>query len=158
LSASLWPIRGCGYGGDQDTYANPYTAEVGHFERFVASPHLTVIFDIKKEFRQSTMAPSIEEPMSIIVKEIERNGSEVNGPKTNRAIRIGAETEAESNGETYTVLEEPLGTPRQLRVITIGAGAAGLNMARHIQLQMENVEHIIYEKNPEVGGTWYENK
>jgi hypothetical protein len=64
-----------------------------------------------------------------------------------------------SNGvEPYSVTELPLGTPRQLRVITIGAGAAGLNMARHIEIHMENVDHLIYEKNPEVGGTWFENK
>ncbi|KAI9870993.1 MAG: hypothetical protein M1830_003547, partial [Pleopsidium flavum] len=58
----------------------------------------------------------------------------------------------------YTVTEVPLGTPRHFRIITIGAGASGLNMARHIELHMENVEHLVYEKNEEVGGTWYENK
>lgn len=58
----------------------------------------------------------------------------------------------------YTVTEQPLGTPRQLRVVTIGAGAAGLNFARHVELQMENVDLVIYEKNEDVGGTWLENK
>ena len=58
----------------------------------------------------------------------------------------------------YTVTEQPLGTPRQLRVVTIGAGAAGLNFARHVELQMENVDLVIYEKNADVGGTWFENK
>lgn len=58
----------------------------------------------------------------------------------------------------YTVTEQPLGTPRQLRVVTIGAGAAGLNFSRHVELQMENVDLVVYEKNEDVGGTWLENK
>lgn len=97
------------------------------------------------------MAPSFVEEATIIGNgEVKSTSFQANGIKTNRAT--GKEY------ENYTVSETPLGTPRSLRVITIGAGAAGLNMARHIELHMENVDHIIYEKNPEVGGTWYENK
>lgn len=59
---------------------------------------------------------------------------------------------------TYQVTEHPLGTLRKLRVVTIGAGASGLNMAHQIELHMENVEHVIYEKNADVGGTWFENR
>jgi hypothetical protein len=59
--------------------------------------------------------------------------------------------------EEYMVSEAPLGVPRQLRVITIGAGASGLNFARQVEQHMENIEHVIYEKNEEVGGTWFEN-
>lgn len=60
--------------------------------------------------------------------------------------------------DEYEILEQPMGTPRQLRVITIGAGASGLNLAYQIERHMEHIEHIIYEKNAEVGGTWYENR
>ncbi|CAG9953894.1 unnamed protein product [Clonostachys rosea f. rosea IK726] len=59
------------------------------------------------------------------------------------------------------VHEEPLFTPRKLRVITIGAGFSGLMVAQKFryELKMEDyVDHVIYEKNPEVGGTWYENQ
>lgn len=94
------------------------------------------------------MAPSFVEEATINGNgEVKSRSFQANGIKTNGAT-----------SEEYEVLEAPLGTPRPLRVITIGAGAAGLNMARHIELHMENVDHIIYEKNPEVGGTWYENK
>lgn len=109
------------------------------------------------------MAPSIEEPLEIAPTKMGYNQS-----TTREAVSVGLETEAMSNRvvkadaasnlEAYTVLEEPLGTARLLRVITIGAGAGGLNLARNMELQMTNVDHIIYEKNPEVGGTWYENK
>lgn len=58
----------------------------------------------------------------------------------------------------YEITEAPLGTPRKLRVITIGAGASGLNLARQIEAHMDNVEHVVYEKNTDVGGTWFENR
>ena len=60
--------------------------------------------------------------------------------------------------EHYSITERPLGTPRHLRILTIGAGTSGLNLARHIERHMTNVEHIVYEKNADVGGTWYENR
>lgn len=60
--------------------------------------------------------------------------------------------------EGYSVQEKPLGEPLQLRVISIGAGAAGLNLARQVDKHMRNIDLTIYEKNPEVGGTWYENR
>lgn len=60
--------------------------------------------------------------------------------------------------EGYSVKEKPLGEPRQLRVIAIGAGAAGLNLARQVDKHMKSIDLTIYEKNPEVGGTWYENR
>lgn len=106
------------------------------------------------------MAPSFTEKVAVddsgaAIKEVASNDFDANGTKANRVASNGAANNGHVN---YTVSEVPLGTPRQLRVITIGAGAAGLNMARHIELHMENVDHIIYEKNPEVGGTWYENK
>ncbi|KAL2419678.1 FAD-binding monooxygenase tazF [Exophiala dermatitidis] len=65
---------------------------------------------------------------------------------------------AKNDTYDYEVTEKPLGEPRKLRVITIGAGASGLNMARQIESHMKNVEHIIYEKNEDVGGTWFENR
>ncbi len=58
----------------------------------------------------------------------------------------------------YKVEEHVLGEPRHIRIVTIGAGAAGLNMAHHLELHVQNFEHIIYEKNDDVGGTWYENR
>ena len=57
-----------------------------------------------------------------------------------------------------TVLQHRLGTARPLRIITIGAGASGLNMARQIDQHMQHVTHVIYEKNTDVGGTWFENR
>lgn len=59
----------------------------------------------------------------------------------------------------YTVKEEPLGTARHLRIVGIGAGASGINMVRTLRLRMHNnYEHVVYEKNTDVGGTWFENR
>lgn len=47
---------------------------------------------------------------------------------------------------------------RPMKVICIGAGfsgiVAGIRMPEHIP----NLDFTIYEKNPDVGGTWYENR
>ncbi|KAF2790345.1 FAD/NAD(P)-binding domain-containing protein [Melanomma pulvis-pyrius CBS 109.77] len=49
---------------------------------------------------------------------------------------------------------------RKLKVLTIGAGFSGILMAYQIQKYCDssNVEHVIYEKNVDVGGTWLENR
>jgi hypothetical protein len=47
---------------------------------------------------------------------------------------------------------------RQIRAITIGAGYAGIMMAYKIDTLCENVQHVIYERNPKLGGTWFENR
>ncbi|KAF2725703.1 FAD/NAD(P)-binding domain-containing protein [Polychaeton citri CBS 116435] len=47
---------------------------------------------------------------------------------------------------------------RKLRILTIGAGVSGILMAYRIQKECFNVEHVIYEKNSDVGGTWLENR
>jgi cation diffusion facilitator CzcD-associated flavoprotein CzcO len=47
---------------------------------------------------------------------------------------------------------------RKLKVVTIGAGLSGIQMAYQIQKNTQNVEHVIYEKNANLGGTWLENR
>ena len=47
---------------------------------------------------------------------------------------------------------------RKLRVLTIGGGVSGILMAYQIQKQCGNIEHVIYEKNADIGGTWLENR
>ncbi|KAF3490682.1 sterigmatocystin biosynthesis monooxygenase StcW [Arthroderma uncinatum] len=50
------------------------------------------------------------------------------------------------------------GYRRKIRVLTIGAGISGIMMAYNIQKLCENVEHVVYEKNEDIGGTWLENR
>lgn len=71
---------------------------------------------------------------------------------------IHQQTSDAAKERPYTIQESPLGQPRPIRIVAVGAGASGLNLARQIDLHMENVDYVIYEKNSEVGGTWFENK
>ncbi|KAK5129043.1 hypothetical protein LTR85_000376 [Meristemomyces frigidus] len=71
-------------------------------------------------------------------------------------------TNGTSNGENahtqeYTIDEHRLGEARHVRIVCIGAGAAGLNLAYHVKKYLQNVDFCIYEKNASVGGTWLEN-
>ena len=45
-----------------------------------------------------------------------------------------------------------------MKVIAVGAGAAGLLVAYKMKRMFSNYELTCYEKNPEVAGTWYENR
>jgi cation diffusion facilitator CzcD-associated flavoprotein CzcO len=59
------------------------------------------------------------------------------------------------------IREQYRGQPRPIKIVTIGAGFSGLIMAYKIQNQYklgDTIEHIIYEKNSDIGGTWYENR
>lgn len=60
----------------------------------------------------------------------------------------------------YEVLERPIGSRRRLRVVTLGAGYSGLMMAIlfNEKLKDANAELTIYERNPDLGGTWLENR
>ncbi|CAG8086286.1 unnamed protein product, partial [Penicillium nalgiovense] len=69
-----------------------------------------------------------------------------------------------ANGETppnwIPCAEQPVYTRRKLRIVCIGAGYSGLTLAHKIDHELklgDFVELKIYEKNPEVGGTWFEN-
>lgn len=60
------------------------------------------------------------------------------------------------------LLARPALTPlRKMRVVAIGAGFSGLTLAWKIQHELkleDEIELTIYEKNKDVGGTWYENR
>jgi hypothetical protein len=64
-----------------------------------------------------------------------------------------------SSTKEYIHPDIPSGTPRPLKIIHIGAGVTGINFARQIKTHFPNfVTLTIYEKNSDVGGTWFENR
>ena len=47
---------------------------------------------------------------------------------------------------------------RPLKVIGIGAGISGILAAIRLPGKVQDLDLVIYDKNEEVGGTWFENK
>ncbi|KAF2444597.1 FAD/NAD(P)-binding domain-containing protein [Karstenula rhodostoma CBS 690.94] len=57
---------------------------------------------------------------------------------------------------TYNMCASLDPSTRRMKVITIGAGFSGILLAYRIQKHCQNVEHVIYEKNADIGDTWLE--
>ncbi|RVX67223.1 hypothetical protein B0A52_08657 [Exophiala mesophila] len=81
------------------------------------------------------------------------------------AISINSDNEHENewyrstfSASGYTINEQPLHTRRPIRMLIVGAGAAGLQIAYKALRQLQDVGFTIYEKNADVGGTWLENR
>ncbi|KAF2166698.1 hypothetical protein M409DRAFT_66316 [Zasmidium cellare ATCC 36951] len=70
----------------------------------------------------------------------------------------GGNNNLKSDQEQYSILEQPSGTGRSLKVIVIGAGASAINFAHEVSLSDLDIELVCYDKNPSIGGTWYENR
>ncbi|PGH28267.1 hypothetical protein AJ80_00158 [Polytolypa hystricis UAMH7299] len=66
------------------------------------------------------------------------------------------------NGERGYYRNEELGGPihteRHMRIIVCGAGASGLCFAYKLQRSFKNFSLNVFEKNPDISGTWYENR
>lgn len=60
--------------------------------------------------------------------------------------------------EPYEIIDQPSRSRRKMRIIVIGAGASALNFAHDIDQSTLDIELVLYEKNPEIGGTWFENR
>ncbi|GAB7324584.1 hypothetical protein MBLNU13_g08477t1 [Cladosporium sp. NU13] len=61
--------------------------------------------------------------------------------------------------EAYEVIEQWHSQPRHVRIVAVGAGASGLCVAYKAQRNLRNYElQKDNNKNPDVGGTWYENR
>lgn len=59
---------------------------------------------------------------------------------------------------TPLISERAVDQPRPLKVIYIGAGISGILAAIKFREAVPDLSLTIYEKNPDLGGTWYENK
>ncbi|KAF4953937.1 hypothetical protein FSARC_12293 [Fusarium sarcochroum] len=53
--------------------------------------------------------------------------------------------------------EEAIHNERFVKIVCIGAGVSGLCLAYKLRRSFQNYSLTIYEKNPEVGGTWFES-
>lgn len=66
-------------------------------------------------------------------------------PSQDRPKAYGWQT---TNERGYTINENPSGNGRRLRVIGVGAGASGINLAKAIRDDLTDVDVVVYDKNP----------
>lgn len=71
-----------------------------------------------------------------------------------------ATTNGTTNGEhiDHRKLKGIFQPQRTLSVICVGAGASGLLLAYKLQRHFDDLDLKVFEKNPEVSGTWFENR
>lgn len=58
----------------------------------------------------------------------------------------------------HMINEPPIG--KRFKIMMMGAGAAGIDFLHYAtrELKALDMEIVCYDKNPEIGGTWYENR
>ncbi|PYH76314.1 monooxygenase [Aspergillus uvarum CBS 121591] len=59
---------------------------------------------------------------------------------------------------TYGAVSPTAFMPRRLRVVVIGAGISGTQIAHDLTSRMRNIDLKIYDRNEGAGGTWFENR
>lgn len=60
-------------------------------------------------------------------------------------------------GPSFELEEHPIDQYRPLKVAVIGAGLSGTTAGALLPAKVPNIQLTIYEKNQDLGGTWYEN-
>lgn len=91
------------------------------------------------------------------------NGHHVNGGskshETNGVPKPQPQpTQSATKSEPVWTSMRCLDEPRPLKLIYVGGGISGICGAIEFIKQVPELEMVIYEKNPELGGTWYENR
>lgn len=113
------------------------------------------------------MAPSVElvEPVTAgLCSNTVTKGNNViissNAINDSNGIHDNKRAHAYGLDPSYTVADKPIGTRRPIRVVCLGAGYSGLMMGILYNERMKdaNVEFVIYERNEDLGGTWFENR
>ncbi|OJJ05846.1 hypothetical protein ASPVEDRAFT_87180 [Aspergillus versicolor CBS 583.65] len=66
-------------------------------------------------------------------------------------------TQTHSNAG-YQIIEQPSRLARKIRIVVIGCGASAINFAHDVDNSGLDLDLVCYDKNPSIGGTWYENK
>ena len=56
------------------------------------------------------------------------------------------------------ISERAIDEPRRLKVIYVGAGVSGIVAAIRFPEYVPNIDITVYDKNADVGGTWFENR
>lgn len=84
--------------------------------------------------------------------------SEQEQVKSNSEISTYGPHNQSYNYFTPFISERSVDEARPLKVIYIGAGISGILAAIKFRQAVPNLDLTIYEKNTDLGGTWFENK
>lgn len=83
-------------------------------------------------------------------------------PSTHRPVHYPEWDTPSASGYRVSdhLVNEPPPDHSPFKVVIMGAGAAGIDFLHHAvpALSGLDVSIVCYDKNPEVGGTWYENR
>ncbi|PGH05484.1 hypothetical protein AJ79_06791 [Helicocarpus griseus UAMH5409] len=128
--------------------------------------------------KTSNMVPARQDPTFIPLSPTQINGvkfpqakvhvenvvtppAEANGffPETSRLPPSQSKygTEQYKYSSPY-ISERAIDQPRPLKVVYIGAVVSGILATIKFRAAVPNIDLVIYEKNPESGGPWYENR
>lgn len=74
-----------------------------------------------------------------------------------------ANVEQNGNGyhhseEKWIVEDRAIDTCRPIRAVIMGAGISGITACIRFAQRIRNLDLCVYEKNADVGGTWFENR
>jgi hypothetical protein len=89
-----------------------------------------------------------------------RNGIVTNGNVTNGNFTNGNVANSNIATDSYTIPDTLLGSRRPIKAIVIGFGMSGINLSYILgkQIKGSNITLQFYDRNPELGGTWFENR
>ena len=136
---------------------------------FLTSAHGSSVLDTISEVVSFVIAPSSRLLTSIMAN------NHVNGTSSSSAAEDAinfyqnsaqhqpnpANTPGYKNVDSlaFEMSRVPMRTPRPLKIICVGAGISGLNIAHEVDTGgFKDCELTIYEKNSDLGGTWFENR
>lgn len=66
--------------------------------------------------------------------------------------------EARPVEDKWIVEERSIDEARPLRVVIVGSGISGIIASIRFRQRIPNVDLCVYEKNEDIGGTWFENR
>lgn len=70
-------------------------------------------------------------------------------------------TETTPNGvhsEPWIVENRAVDDARPMKVRVMGAGISGIITSIRLAQKIKNIDLVVWEKNDDIGGTWYENR
>lgn len=92
-----------------------------------------------------------------LVHEATPNGVATNGASSHSPSANNSATDGVTTG-LPPLYGHCIDDYRPMKIICIGAGISGMCAAIRFNQRIQNLDFTIYEKNADIGGTWFENR